>query len=97
MYDHRQPLSDERVTALFLQHLPVEKIPAHVEKQLWRQVLVAVKELKHTRQRTPPDRADEASSALDQNSPPHAPVEKNYSIYSRPADQNAPDLSHKLA
>jgi hypothetical protein len=93
MYDHRQSLSDEMVAALFQQHLPIEKIPAHVEKQLWRQVLVAVKELKHTSQRPAPDHADEASNALYQNSPPHAPAEKIYSVYPRPADQSAPQLS----
>lgn len=53
MYDHRQPLSDEAVMALFQQHLPVAKIPPQVEKRLLSRVSVALADLKRNVLQTP--------------------------------------------
>jgi hypothetical protein len=97
MYDHRQTLSDEVVAALFQKYLPVETIPSHVEKQLWRQVLGAVKELKSMGRGTPPHSADRAISTPYQNSPLPALIKKWYAVHHGSSNQDAPRRSRQPA
>ncbi|RIK37839.1 MAG: hypothetical protein DCC55_23060 [Chloroflexi bacterium] len=72
MYEHRQPLSDEEVAALFRKYLPVAEVPASIEKRLLNQVLAAVDELK-AMQPTNIDRPDRF-----RNPRPRAATKKPY-------------------
>lgn len=96
MYDHRQPLSDEMVAALFQKHLPVEKLPAHVEKRLLSQVLAAVEQLKWIELAAPTHPSELDRNDLPRNPRPHPASEKKYSLYPVPDSQGVSRQSRPL-